>query len=155
MSQIQKLKPFSKECLTQSCELRSYLLRETLKREELENQIKILEKENKAYKEAIELILSGIREYIGPDTLPLVILKEKLEKMKNVRGLFYLVREKIIYLWIFIEKEDSKTELTIAQELSYIFSTFKKMRFDFIIIPLNERKIEDFLPLNAIEVFRK
>jgi len=155
MSQIEKLKPFSTECLAQPCKLRSLFLRETIRREKLERQIETLEKENEAYREAIEVILSGIRNRIRPDIIPLVMLKERLEKMKNARGLFYLVREKTIYFWIFIGNEDPETELILAQELSNIFSTFRDMRFDFIIIPLNGMEIEDLLPLNAIEVFKK
>jgi hypothetical protein len=153
MSQISAYrKPFTEKCIAQACEVLNAYLKETVKRQELEKQLEIMKAEIESYQEAIELILSGVRELIQPDHASLAMLKKRLQRMNNIYGLYYFVREDVIYLWILTNKEDVETEITICEELANLFSTFKDMRFDFVIGPLNEMKPEDVLPSNVKRV---
>ena len=145
-------KPFTRECLAQACEVLDAYLEEAGKRQELEKQLETMKAEIKNYQEAIELILSGIRDIIQPDHPSLSMLKAGLQKINNIYGLYYFIREGVIYLWVLTNEEDVETEIAVCQQLANLFSTFKDMRFDFMIGPLNQMKPKEVLPSNAKRV---
>jgi hypothetical protein len=147
--------PFSKRCLERSCGMRSLFLREAVKSEVLEKQVSKLKSELQSYQMAIESLLSGIHTSIQPDHASLSLLKERLVKIDNVLSLHYSLREGVIYLWILEKREDVDLELAVTQELSDLFSTFRDLRFDFLIASLEDLKAEDILPSTAKEVFSR
>lgn len=148
-------KPFSQECLARACALRGIYLREITKREILEKQTEKMKTEIQDYQKAIEMLLSGVRMAIRPDHISLNMLKGSLLAIDNVVSLHYSIREGVIYLWILEKKEDTEAEIAVAEALSNLFSTFNGLRFDFIIVPLEDSHVEEILPPNVTEVFSR
>jgi len=155
MSILEEIPEIPEGCLSRRCNVRSLYLRETLQREELERELEKVTVENEIYKKAVALLLSSIKDLLKPDHVALNLLKERLLPIIEVSSLHYFVVDGVINLWIITREENYEAEMKIAESLADLFSLFRNLRFDFMIIPKYDLRLEEVLPSESITVFSK
>lgn len=142
-------------CLSRKCGLRGEYFRETLRREKLEKQLERVTAENQKYKRAVTVLLSSIGDLLKPDHAALNLLRERLFPIPEVTGLHYFVSDGVINLWIVTREENFEIEMRIADSLVELFSIFRTLRFDFVIIPRYDLSLEEILPSESVRLFSK
>lgn len=139
-------------CFTKRCAVKSEYFRETVLRASLERQLKKVREENELYRNAVGALLVGIRELLTPDNAVLNLLRERLCHVEEVTEIYYFVTNEVINMWIAIKEENFEVEMEIAEILCELTSTFRNLRFDFMVIPKYDMPIEEFLPQNIKKV---
>lgn len=142
-------------CLARECGLKSLYLKETVRAEKLLKQLQRITEKNEIYRKAIDSLLSSVKELLKPDHAALNLLKERLTPVEEVLGLYYFVSNEVINLWILIREENFEAEMEIADSLGELFSVFRNLRFDFIVVPLYNMEINKILPREMKKVFSK
>jgi len=147
--------PVPKECLTKECGLKGLYFREAIYREDLERQLRRVTAQKERYRRATVALLSEIKELLSPDHAALNLLRERLNPINEVCGLYYFVSEGIINLWVIVNEDNFEVETKVAEYLSELFSIFRNLRFDFMIIPRDDLDLSEILPSGSRKVFSK
>ena len=142
-------------CLARECGLKTLYFREVVHAEELLKQLERVTKKNQIYREAIASLLSSVKELLKPDHAALNLLKERLSSVAEVLGVYYFVKNEVITLWVLIKEENFEAEMEIADSLAELFSVFRNLRFDFMVVPVYDMEIKKILPHEAEMVFSK
>lgn len=135
-----------KVCFSRECTLKSEYFRTALRKVNLEKQLKKLRKENTLYKAAMSALLLEIKELLTPDHAVLNFLRERLCHIEEISDICYFVTNEVINFWIAIEEEDFEVEMEIAEILCELTSTFRNLRFDYMVIPKYDTSLEEYLP---------
>lgn len=143
------IKPIEPECL-KHCE---HFLRELTLREYSEAISARLKKENKFYRNAIKSILSEIKELTKPNHAAMNFIRMELQDEPEILNAYYFVRDDVINIWAIIKKENLDIEGKVAEALGKMFSIFQNLKFDFMIIPIQHLKLNDFLPSDSKRIF--
>jgi len=140
-------------CLSRRCDLRSAYFRETFRVEKLEKQLERVSREKEMYEKAAVSLLTTIKDLLKPDYAALNLLRERLFPIPEVAALYYCVSDGVINLWIITPEENFEAEMKIADSLAELFSIFRNLKFDFMIVPRYDMKIEEIVPSGSKEVF--
>lgn len=142
-------------CMSKKCAALSGYFRESALRMDLERQNEKLREQNVLYRKAISTLLSSIRELLHPYCPAINFLRERLKDVPKVTQVFYFITDNVVNLWIITEEEDFETEMKIVENLRELFSIFRNLLFDFMIIPKGETPLEELIPQNAERVFSR
>ena len=135
-----------KICLSRKCGLLSGYFKEANLRINLEDQIRELKEQKAEYENAMDSLLSMVRELLSPHYPAINFFREKLANIPQVTQAHYFVTDQVINLWIITGEEDFEAELQIADSLVELMRIFKNLRFDFMIIPNYDMAIEQIVP---------
>lgn len=135
-----------KVCFSKECAIKSEYFREAVRGVDLEKQLKKIRKENMLYRNAMNALLLGIKELLTPDNAVLNLLRERLYHVKEVTDIYYFVTNEVINIWIAIKEENFEAEMEIAEILCELTSTFRNLRFDYMVIPKYDMALEEYLP---------
>ena len=144
-----------KICLSKKCGLLSGYFRETNRRINLEDQIRELKERKAEYENAIDSLLSMVKELLSPDYPAINFFREKLANIPQVTQAHCFVTDQVINLWTIIEEEDFEAEMQIADSLVELMRIFKNLRFDFMIIPKYDMAIEQIVPEDSRIIYSK
>lgn len=144
-----------KICLSRKCGLLSGYFREANLRINLEDQIRELKEQKVEYKNAMDTLLSLVKELLSPNYPAINFFRERLANIPQVTQAHCFVTDQVINLWTIIEKEDFEAEMQIADSLVELMRIFKNLRFDFMIIPKYDMAIEQIVPEDSQIVYSK
>ncbi|MEM2970898.1 MAG: hypothetical protein QW270_00535 [Candidatus Bathyarchaeia archaeon] len=144
-----------RECLSRKCVALSEYFRESALRIDLERQNKKLKKQNALYRKAVDSLLASIKELLHPYYPAINLLRERLKEIPKVTQAYYFVTEEVINLWIITEEENFETEMKIIENLRELFSVFRNLLFDFMIIPRDDIPLEEIIPANSQLIFSR
>lgn len=150
-----RAKQIPRACLSRKCNAISGYFREESLRIDLERQNKKLKKKNALYREAIDSLIGSIKDLLHPHYPAINLLREKLTNIPRVIKACYFVTDAVINLWIITEEEDFEAEMQIASALRELFSIFENLRFDFMIIPKYDMRLEEVIPEDSQMIFSK
>jgi len=141
----------SEICLRR-CEFRSAYFREAVRYVNLERELERVTEQNELYKKAISLLLLEIKELLEPNYAALNLFKKRMSLIPEVTGVYYFIQNEVINIWTIIEKENFDVEMKIAESQCELLSIFQNLRFDFMVIPRCDRRLEDILPPNSMKI---
>ena len=83
---------------------------------------------------------------LTPDHAVLNLLRERIHHVKEVTDIYYFVTNEVINIWTAIREENFEVEMEIEEILCELTSTFRNLRFDYMVIPKYDMALEEFLP---------
>jgi hypothetical protein len=144
-----------KRCLTRKCSALSGYIRESNLRINLERQNRKLAEQNSIYKKAIDSLIAMVGELLSPHYPVTNFLREHLQDIPRVTKAYSFITDNVINLWIITEEEDFEAEMEIADTLRELFSVFRNLSFDFMIIPRYDMNMEEAVPKDSQVIFSR
>lgn len=141
------------ECLARSCKLKSEYFKEAVRRASLEKELRRITRENKFYKSAMNLLMVEVNELLKPNSAAIKFVKENLAKIPEIDSVYYFVKNGIINIWVMTKEENFEAEMKIADTLRELLYIFESLRFDFMVIPKYEMKLEEILSPDSKKIF--
>jgi len=152
---VTRKKHVPKNCLSRKCGLLSGYFRDANLLTNLEDQIRGLKEQKVEYENAIDSLLSMVKELLSPNYPAINFFREKLANIPQVTQSHYFVTGQVINLWTIIEEEDFEAEMQIADSLVELMRVFRNLRFDFMIIPKYDMTIEQIVPEDSQIIYSK
>jgi len=144
-----------KICLSIKCDALSRYFREATLRIDLERQIRKLKEERSSYRDAIDCLLAMVKELMSPNFPAVNFFRERIKDIPKVTQAYYFVTNEVINLLVITEEEDFEAEMEIADTLVELMSLFKNLRFDFMIIPKYDTRLDEIVPKDSQVIFSR
>lgn len=102
--------------------------------------------------------LSRSIEPICQVTKRVQIVRDFVDSIREVplaEALCLIPAEEALDLWVITSRRSFEAELTISEAFAELLRRYPEVNLDFLILPREGRRLEDFLPRNSIIVWRR
>ena len=83
------------------------------------------------------------------------VLVEAAEKNPDVLGVWKFHHDDLIDFWAVVEGDLYQAERTIATAATTLLKSFPSVNFDFMVVPLAGRTLEEIIPPEGIAIYKR
>ncbi|MHA1363954.1 MAG: hypothetical protein ACTSP1_15675 [Candidatus Freyarchaeota archaeon] len=120
----------------------------------LEEELKIIERENEKLKNTINTLLAGLSELLEPRNIALNFFTELVSEIPEVEEVYVTIRNETLDIWTVISNNERNTEWKVFEAEGILLETFPELRFDFLVIP-KFPELHKNLPAGSRKIYSK